>query len=770
MTVSTDIIESAEFLGNGTTTELPFNFWYDDESHVKVFEKNADGTFTEITRDYVVERDSANSESGKVILANPLINGVTVKVVRDTLKRQFQDYPQNSPFYPENHERGYDKLTAMIQEICRRTFAAPIGSNVNTTFPVPYLPGQIITTDGNKLLWGELVGNPDDLTNVQIMNAYRSNANAIGAIDFADKADAVANFNPATMKTARILSKDGGLFKVVTSSPFSDTGNQYAGMFIAAHNLERIPIETVNPCMFGAQGNGADDTAALQATNDFHMNQDVIDEVTYAGDWSISTGLMIGVPVASTASARKQDKSIVGAAPLLRAIDGNQMDYMVKVEGTDRLIINGVWRLLGGSIVGGNSVLNWDDRTCTDGFIFGTNTEFRIDGIHADTFKNYGVASGDPITPHISNNNAKLGVIRGFRCGSGAGMHLPTPVPTQALQANYSNVVSTTTANSFGQKTVMNVSALPPEFVEGYHETQVNVHIDDDIYQVESIDRGAGTITIYPFLNPASTVTGSLYYQFGGAVGLAGNDTNMIDIDTIATITCSAALWVASLYGASVRQIISQFDCSALVIGKNKQSAHIGGNYNVYVEGEKHWLIRRTVTGDNVTINPIVIDNFKNASQCYIPRGTLGSDGFYGAYGIFDKWNINYDGNQLKNDKRLPSVQEVSQFYNIDLTSPSPYLYRANSATGIKLLRGLDTVNSGNFSQQITFIGRTTLGAPTGVFTFESDLGDTIAGAGTITGNKIAYDGFNGPVTFNIQYNQATKVWYVYPDMAWTGY
>ena len=569
-------------------------------------------------------------------------------------------------------------------------------------------------------------------------------------------------------------AKGGRLYKIQPLGTDTVDGGHIIDYGPVQLKMIEAKLIPANPWHFGALGNGADDINALQALNDFHMNANATDVVSYTGEWSITTGLLIGKPVTSTASVRIRDKSIVGGGMVLTAITGNLMDYMMKVEGTDRLTIEGVVRLVGGAVTGGSRLTVWADRSCIDGLIFGTNTEFRMGGIHTDAFKNYGVAIGNTVTPHISNNNPKLGVVRGFRCGSGAGIHLPTPVASQALQANYSNVVSTTTANSFGQKTVMNVTELPPEFVEGYHQTQVNVHIGDDVYQVESIDRAGGKITIYPFLNPATATTGSLYYQFGGAVGMSGNDSNLMDIDTIATNTCATALWVASLYGANVRQIISQFDCSALVIGKNKQSAHIGGNYNVYVEGEKHWLIRRTVTGDNVVINPIVIDNFKNASQCHIPRGSFGSEGFYGAYGIYDMWNINYNGKRLENDKRMPALQEISQSYNVDLTSPSPYLYRANSATGIKLLRGLDTVNSGNFSQQITFIGRTTSGPsngrPTGTFTFEADVGDTIVGAGTVTGNKIAYDGFRGPVTFNIQYNQATKVWYVYPDMSWNGY
>lgn len=112
MTVSSQI-SRIEQLGDGTTTAFAVNFYFLENSDLKVF---VNGVLQTITTNYTVT-GAGNPAGGTVTFVSAPANGVQVVIFRDPALTQGLDYIDNDPFPAESHERGLDKLTMIAQRI-----------------------------------------------------------------------------------------------------------------------------------------------------------------------------------------------------------------------------------------------------------------------------------------------------------------------------------------------------------------------------------------------------------------------------------------------------------------------------------------------------------------------------------------------------------------------------------------------------------------------------------------------------------------------------
>lgn len=100
-----------EQLGDGTTTAFAVNFYFLENSDLKVF---VNGVLQTITTNYTVT-GAGNPAGGTVTFVSAPANGVEVVIFRDPAITQGLDYIDNDPFPAESHERGLDKLTMIAQ-------------------------------------------------------------------------------------------------------------------------------------------------------------------------------------------------------------------------------------------------------------------------------------------------------------------------------------------------------------------------------------------------------------------------------------------------------------------------------------------------------------------------------------------------------------------------------------------------------------------------------------------------------------------------------
>jgi len=315
MTVSTQIIESPEFVGDGVITELPFNFYYDDEKHVKIYEKVGDKwIISNIT--YIVSRDSSISESGKVVLSSPLPLNTIVKIVRDTERLQKEEIRTHQRFFSEVLEKAYDKIVCALQEIDNLSMKLPIGNKANNEFPFPFKSGSVLSTNGSKLMWAENVGDPNDLTNVQIMNAYQSNANVLGAIDFLDETE-IASHGVPKFKTARRVP-DGALYHFKNPTTFPAGNNGKIPNFNAAGHTGLKRWERDNPfhielAKYGIKSDGVSDNKADMDHIITHM-KDIIGGERMQQNVALVVPDGIGAAFSSGITIDESNVRIIGAS------------------------------------------------------------------------------------------------------------------------------------------------------------------------------------------------------------------------------------------------------------------------------------------------------------------------------------------------------------------------------------------------------------------------------------------------------------------------
>lgn len=166
MTVSSQT-SRIEQLGDGTTTAFAVNFYFLENSDLKVF---VDGVLQTITTNYTVT-GAGNPAGGAVTFVSAPANGVQVVIFRDPALTQGLDYIDNDPFPAESHERGLDKLTMIAQRVkdlvsrALRLSDSVVG--VNTELPA-LSGGQLLGTNpgGTGFQLYPLGSEPDTAANI----------------------------------------------------------------------------------------------------------------------------------------------------------------------------------------------------------------------------------------------------------------------------------------------------------------------------------------------------------------------------------------------------------------------------------------------------------------------------------------------------------------------------------------------------------------------------------------------------------------------------
>lgn len=166
MTVSSQT-SRIEQLGDGATTAFAVNFYFLENSDLKVF---VNGVLQTITTNYTVT-GAGNPAGGTVTFVSAPANGVEVVIFRDPAITQGLDYIDNDPFPAESHERGLDKLTMIAQRVKDLVSRAlRLGDSVvgvNTELPA-LSGGQLLGTNpgGTGFQLYPLGSEPDTAANI----------------------------------------------------------------------------------------------------------------------------------------------------------------------------------------------------------------------------------------------------------------------------------------------------------------------------------------------------------------------------------------------------------------------------------------------------------------------------------------------------------------------------------------------------------------------------------------------------------------------------
>jgi hypothetical protein len=473
--------------------------------------------------------------------------------------------------------------------------------------------------------------------------------------------------------------------------------------------------------------------AALQTFFNFITTYNV-GTAYMSGKFATSIPLILG----NSGSYQVSQTNLFAGAFDLRAL--NAIDTMLTFQNTYYTVWNGSIKVVG---TGDNQYVN---RTCRIGIRFGISAalsaeRMSIDRIYGQYFSEYAVAV-------VTKSTAlKIGETRFVDCGSGH------PGAGYSLTGNYSNSVRAGSDGSVNQLNTIDVDVQPPTTFDG--EARFIV-VAGNTYFIDSVDAGAGTITVFPWLDTAD-VSGTFYYVFGGGILTYGNDSSVTECRTIDTLRCGLALSDQALYGMNVGRLIAQSCGIGLSWGRRGNAAQLGGSIDMlYVENNTFdiCLNTRDRTGRFIK-GEIGLNLAELTYSCFAKKGASTVESNFS--GNLLNWqghilSVEGEANNILDGDATPTINLFSEFH-------STRTINRDSVT-ITLSDNNSQMNDhwGIEAQHITVHGSNANGSPSGNVTFLPSVGWTINGVASVL-----FSGFYGPAVFSCKAIMATQNFLVNP-------
>lgn len=491
----------------------------------------------------------------------------------------------------------------------------------------------------------------------------------------------------------------------------------------------------LSPYSFGAVGDGvADDGPAFQAFLNYVTANDV--GVGYVGGvFRSSLPLTMGAALT---------KSFVGKTDITFFGTGGVVGLTIGGWA------NGFWqhlRLFGPS----SGTTNYTSKTWHTGLYLTNGTaRSQFNKIEGGNWSFSLIATADAPANTTAND---FGNIRAQDCGSG---HRTASGSTRyGLTTTWSNPVNNGSSGSNAQSTVIDVATLPPQFIiDGFHgavgSAPYMIRITDNLgktrlHYIQSVDVPNSKLTIFPWVDPATTPT-LADYQWGGALYTKGSDSNVQSFTMIDAVRCGSALVVASLYGPVGKRIISQFTGAAVVLGSSPSSALLGSHLSgLYYENNMEDFIYVSRPNSSNVYNYIDSDYALNLDKTYVvsaPRVSTTflesptSQGFGGT--VFAIRGRLYNFEKTSRNGSYGATQTIV-LNRPDMQVPlygSTFTINVTLDLGIHRLFGYDTVQF--------IVASTAGGAPSGSITFNAPAGYTINGGA----GPVVFSGLTVPTRF----------------------
>lgn len=118
MTVSSETAKSGPYTGNGVTTVFAYGFKIFADADLRVIKTDTAGAETTLTltTHYTVS-GAGEASGGNVTLLSAPANGEKITILRDMTFTQTTDLRNQGGFYPEVHERVFDRLVMQTQQL-----------------------------------------------------------------------------------------------------------------------------------------------------------------------------------------------------------------------------------------------------------------------------------------------------------------------------------------------------------------------------------------------------------------------------------------------------------------------------------------------------------------------------------------------------------------------------------------------------------------------------------------------------------------------------
>ena len=310
--------------------------------------------------------------------------------------------------------------------------------------------------------------------------------------------------------------------------------------------------QILRPGMFGAKGDlkpdmsnldsATDDTAAL---NDFFGFLSIYD--AGVADWTtrskVTGTVYLGNP---TGTAVMATRMVLGKM-VLCSPPGVEINRLVHQRYNVHFTLGKVDLYCGGY----RSIAAYADRSVNVGWFHEESNRGRFAGGIIWNCRYSGLYLQD------GHSFTELGEWQIWNCGSGA----KATNPTNTMQTTITARTDTGSGSSAGQRSVVSLSTMPPEFLDQY---LLDYTVPSGNYRflgaavvflrsgpgrwhhVESIDRAAGTVSVFPWLPTEADVGATLPLVFGAGIIGNGNDGNNATIERIDIRRCAVGMQLAN--------------------------------------------------------------------------------------------------------------------------------------------------------------------------------------------------------------------------------
>lgn len=374
----------------------------------------------------------------------------------------------------------------------------------------------------------------------------------------------------------------------------------------------------------------------------------------------------------------------------------------------------------------------WSVRNINTGLYFESCGNFDMDYLHVTGFAIYGVETGPAGT---SDNHSNFHHILASRVGSGPR----DGTADRGKRTTFSARVDTGSANSFNQRSVLTVASMHPTYLDSNGRcAEIRIGGTGPLYTILEVDRGASTISVYPWIEGGVTA-GDIEYYFGAVFCALGNDANLINVGSIQAQGCGGALDLQCLYGGTYGTIHCEAGGIALRVSRNPGSTMLGATIGrLYCEGTV-----KDIRLNSSSLANIVIDSASPIDFTKVESGASVRDG------AFVLSNADFKGISIGADNGGFFVSQRRLGTTVELDFNKPREDRQYIATDINLI--LTDANADLIRLFQMDGGMVTVRSATGGC---NAIDFTSSGTMTVNGGATAsYGPYPGAMTFSIYAN-----------------
>lgn len=382
-------------------------------------------------------------------------------------------------------------------------------------------------------------------------------------------ASAQAASIPATVGILQLQDRDHSFWRRSASQP------SHSARFQSADGAwwELMRDQTITPFMFGAAGDGStNDAPELQEFFNF-CETFRLAQVNWDGRFAVESGLIVG-------GAFGEDQSADNAA-----VYQGRMDLVVTAAIDTVLTIQTRRHTQFGPIgIGPNAEhYAWASRIFKNAIVVRDQAQMcHFAALEIAFAKNYGILfqTRNGIADNIFGN--EVGPSYFYGCGSGAaatGLHF--------FQSSTYTLGARSGQNASAYQSTRIAVATGPANEDiantGDGTTRLtHVYLGGAMYDV--VGQGSGYIDVSPWVPASVASTGTLYYVFGGGIGIIGGDAGRTNVR--GALVNASAIGVANcaLYPGNIEATMHEC-ATGYRVGNNIGAASVGGEASLYMEG-----------------------------------------------------------------------------------------------------------------------------------------------------------------------------------------